>query len=77
MSGLNDFRETLRRRRPPRQRLFSPAIEGLDQRALPSAGLGNALTGLRVEVSRAHDSEHNGTVVKRPAFYEDYVGPRL
>jgi len=55
-----------------------PAVEGLDQRALLSAGLGHALAAGHVaEVRRERDSEHNGTVVKRPTFYEDYVGPRL
>jgi hypothetical protein len=77
MSGLSNIRETYRPRRPFRQRSLSPAVEGLDQRALPSAGMGHALAAHAAEVSSARDSEHNGTVVKKPKFYEDYVGPRL
>jgi hypothetical protein len=77
MSGLSNIRETYRPRRPFRQRSLSPAVEGLDQRALPSAGMGHALAAHAAEVSSARDVEHNGTVVKRPKFYEDYVGPRL
>ena len=46
------------------------------QRALLSAGLGHALAaGHFAEVGEL-DLEHNGTVVKTPRFYEDYVGPR-
>jgi hypothetical protein len=63
--------------RSPRRRSLSPMVEGLDQRALLSAGLGSALAGHVAEVRREHDSEHNGTVVKTPTFYEDYVGPQL
>ncbi len=77
MSGLSNFRETFQPRRPPRRRSLLPAVEGLDQRALLSAGLGHALAGHVAEVRREHDFEHNGTVVQRPMFYEDYVGPRL
>jgi hypothetical protein len=78
MNGLSNFRETLHHRRPPRRRSLSPAVEGLDQRALLSAGLGHALVaGHPAEVRRERDIEHNGTVVKTPTFYEDYVGPRL
>ncbi len=77
MSSLNSFRETFRPRRPPRRRSLSPAVEGLDQRALLSAGLGHAVAGQVAEVRHERDSEHNGTVVKTPMFYEDYVGPRL
>ena len=77
MSGLSNFRETFHPRRPPRRRSLSPAVEGLDQRALLSAGLGHAIAGHVAEVRHQHDSEHNGTVVKTPMFYEDYVGPRL
>ena len=77
MSGLSNFRETFQPRRPPRRRSLLPAVEGLDQRALLSAGLGHALAGHVAEVRRERDSEHNGTVVKTPRFYEDYVGPRL
>jgi hypothetical protein len=51
--------------------------EGLDQRALLSAGLVQALAVHFSEVRRVNDFEHNGTVVKTPHFYEDYVGPRL
>ena len=77
MSGLSNFRETFQPRRPPRRRSLLTAVEGLDQRALLSAGLGHALAGHPAEVRRERDSEHNGTVVKTPTFYEDYVGPRL
>ena len=77
MSGLSNFRETFHHRRPPRRRSLSPAVEGLDQRALLSAGLGYALTGHVAEVRHERDIEHNGTVVKTPTFYEDYVGSRL
>ena len=78
MSGLSNFRETFQPSRRPRRRSLFPAVEGLDQRALLSAGLGHALAAGHVaEVRRERDSEHNGTVVQRPRFYEDYVGPRL
>src|SRR5258708_7697680 len=77
MNGLSNFRETRHPHPPPRRRAFSPAVEGLDQRALPSGGLGHALAGQVAEVRHERDSEHNGTVVKTPMFYEDYVGPRL
>ena len=77
MSGLNNFRETFNPRRPARRRSLAPVVEGLDQRALLSAGLGHPLAGHVAEVRHEHDSEHNGTVVKKPMFYEDYVGPRL
>jgi hypothetical protein len=77
MNGLSNFRETRHPRRPPRQRAVSPAVEGLDQRALLSAGLGHALAGHVAEVRHERDSEHNGTVMKTPMFYEDYIGPRL
>jgi hypothetical protein len=33
--------------------------------------------GHAAEVRHERDSEHNGTVVKTPTFYEDYVGPRI
>ena len=59
---------------------LSPAVEGLDQRALLSAGLGmgHALAAGHVAgVSREVATQHNGTIVKTPTFYEDYVGPRL
>ena len=78
MSGLSNFRETFQPRRPRRRRSLLPAVEGLDQRALLSAGLGHALAAGHVaEVRQERDLEHNGTVVQRPMFYEDYVGPRL
>jgi len=77
MSGLSNFRKTFQPRRPRRRRSLLPAVEGLDQRALLSASLGHALAGHVAEVGREHDFEHNGTVVQRPMFYEDYVGPRL
>ena len=78
MSGLSNFHETIHPRRLPRRRSLSLAVEGLDQRALLSAGLGHALVaGHPAEVRRERDIEHNGTVVKTPTFYEDYVGPRL
>ncbi len=77
MNGLSNFRETGRLDPPPGRRAFSPAIDCLDQRALLSAGLGYALGGQVAEVRHERDSEHNGTVVKTPTFYEDYVGPRL
>ena len=74
---LRSFRETLRPVRPARRRSPSPAVEGLDRRVLPSAGLGHALAGHAAEVRGQQDSEHDGTVVKKPQFYEDYVGPKL
>ena len=77
MSGLSNFRETFQLRRPPRRRSLSPRVEGLDQRALLSTGLSNAMAGHVAEVRRERDIEHNGTVTKTPTFYEDYVGPRL
>jgi hypothetical protein len=77
MSGLSNLRDTFHPRRPPRRRSLSPAVEGLDQRALLSAGMGHALAGHVAEVRHERDSEHNGTVTKTPRFYEDYVGPRL
>ncbi len=74
---LRNFRKTLRPSRPARRRSLSMSVEGLDRRSLLSAGLGHALAGHVAEVRSQHDSEHNGTVVKKPRFYEDYVGPRL
>jgi hypothetical protein len=74
MSALRNLRATFQPRRP---RLLSPAIETLNQRTLPSAGMGQALAGHVAEVRHERDSEQNGTVVKSPNFYEDYVGPRL
>jgi hypothetical protein len=77
MSRLSPFRETFRLGRPVRRRSLAPAVEGLDRRALLSAGLGYVMAGRSAEVGREHESEHNGTVVKTPRFYEDYVGPQL
>jgi hypothetical protein len=77
MSGSSPFREIVRPHHPARRRSLSPTVEGLDQRALLSAGLGHAMAGHVAEFGRPHDSEHNGTVVKTPRFYEDYVGPQL
>jgi hypothetical protein len=77
MRGLSNFRETSQPSRPTRRRSLSPAVEGLDQRALLSAVLSHALAAQAAEVTSVRDIEHNGTVVKRPKFYEDYVGPRL
>jgi hypothetical protein len=77
MSDLTKSRGTTRADRPARRRSLSPTVEGLDQRALLSAGLGHAMAGHVAEFRRPHDSEHNGTVVKAPRFYEDYVGPQL
>jgi hypothetical protein len=53
------------------------AVEGLDQRALLSAGFGHAMASRAAQVMSNHEVEHNGTVVKKPKFYEDYVGPQL
>jgi hypothetical protein len=39
--------------------------------------VGHAVAGHAAEVRRELDIEHNGTVVKTPTLYEDYVGPRL
>jgi hypothetical protein len=75
--GLRSLHETIRRSRPARRRSLSMAVEGLDRRALLSGGFGHALAGHVVEVRRQRESEHNGTVVKTPSFYEDYVGPQL
>jgi hypothetical protein len=78
MSGLNYFRDTFQTSRPSRRRSLLPAVEGLDQRALLSAGLGYTLAaGQFAEVRRERQIEFHGTVVKTPRFYEDYVGPRL
>jgi hypothetical protein len=77
MSALNKFRINFQHRGRRCPRSLSPSVEGLDQRALLSAGLGHALAGHVAEVMHARDSEHNGTVIKRQMFYEDYVGPRL
>jgi hypothetical protein len=75
--GFRSLYETIRPRRPARRRSLSMAVEGLDQRTLLSAGFSHALAGHFAEVGRQHQSERNGTVVKTPRFYEDYVGPQL
>jgi hypothetical protein len=77
MSGLSKIRETSNPRRPARQHSVSRAVEGLDQRTLLSVGLGHPMAAQAAEVRSARDFEHNGTVVKSPHFYEDYVGPPL
>jgi hypothetical protein len=77
MSSLINFHENFQSRRPRCRRSLSPAVEGLDQRALLSAGLVPVVASHSVEVSRQIVSEHNGTVTETPRFYEDYVGPRL
>ena len=50
MIGLSNFRETFQPTRPPRRRSLLPAVEGLDQRALLSAGLGQRAAGHVAEV---------------------------
>ena len=40
---FSNLRETLNPRRPARRRSFSPAVEGLCQRTLPAAGIGQAI----------------------------------
>jgi hypothetical protein len=74
---LCSFRETHRPGRPARRRSPSLAVESLDGRLLLSAGPGYGVAGHGAEVRHQHDSEHNGTVVETPSFYEDYVGPQL
>lgn len=76
---LRNFRETLRPGRPAHRRSPSLAVESLERHVLLSAGLGlgQAIAGHAAEVSRHRDFEHDGTVVKKPQFYEDYVGPQL
>jgi hypothetical protein len=74
---FRNLRETLRPSRPALRRSLSPAIEGLDQRALLSAGFSHALAAHAAQVAHHHEVVHNGTVVKKPAFYEDYVGPQI
>jgi hypothetical protein len=76
ISFLN-FHETLRPRRPARRRSLSVGVEGLDQRALLSAGLSNTLANVSAEVFRQRDIEKGGVVIQKPVFYEDYVGPKL
>jgi hypothetical protein len=74
---LRSFRQTLHLTRPARGRSPALGVEGLDGRCLPSAGPVHALAGHVAMVRSPLDFEHNGTVVERPRFYEDYVGPRL
>jgi hypothetical protein len=74
---LSRFREALRPTRPARRRPLPTAVEGLEHRCFLTAGFGQAMAGRAAEVGHAHDTEHNGTVVKTPAFYEDYTGPQL
>jgi hypothetical protein len=74
---LPNFGNARHSSRPNRRRSPALAFEGLDQRCLLSTGLGHAAVGHAAGVRHALDSEHNGTVVKTPKFYEDYVGPRL
>ncbi len=74
---FRNFSEALRSRRPARRRSLSVAVEGLDQRALLSAGLSNTMATASAEVFRQHDIEKGGVVIQKPAFYEDYVGPKL
>jgi hypothetical protein len=77
IASLRSFREALRHRRRTRRRLPSMSAEALDRRLLLSAVVGHARAGHAAEVRSPQDSEHDGTVVKKPRFYEDYVGPRL
>jgi hypothetical protein len=70
-------REASQNKRRRRRASLAPVVEGLDVRALPSAGLNFAMAAHAAEVRHVRDSEHDGTVVKTPRFYEDYVGPRL
>src|SRR5262249_23972968 len=70
-------RKTHRPVGPTPRRSHPLAVEGLDHRLLLSAGPGHAMAGHVAEVRIPQDSEHNGTVVKKPRFYEDYVGPKL
>ena len=74
---LRNFREALHPGRPNRLRSPALAFESLDQRCLLSAGPVHAMSAHGAAISRVLDVEHNGTVVKTPKFYEDYVGPRL
>jgi hypothetical protein len=74
---LRNFHETRRPGRPARRRRPAMTFEGLDRRALLSAGLGQALAVRVAEVRPEHEVEHNGTVEKTPRFYEDYTGPQL
>jgi hypothetical protein len=74
---FRNLRETLRPSRPARRRSLALAVEGLDQRALLSAGFGHAMAARAAQVAHHHEVVNNGTVVKKPAFYEHYVGPQL
>jgi hypothetical protein len=77
IASFPSLREALRPGRPARRRSLAPSVEGLDQRALLSAGFSHALAAHARQVARPHDVERNGTVVQTPMFYEDYVGPQL
>jgi hypothetical protein len=74
---LRSFREPSHSVRPTRGSWRSTSIEGLEERCFLSAGLGPSMAGHAAQVQQAHDIEHGGTVVQRPAFYEDYTGPRF
>jgi hypothetical protein len=74
---LRRLRETRRHGCRAHRRRPSPAVESLNHRLLLSAGLGHAAASLIAEVGSHHHFEHDGTVVERPQFYEDYVGPKL
>jgi hypothetical protein len=74
---FHSLREALRPSRPACRRSLSPSVEGLDQRALLSAGFSHALADRAAHVTRHHDVERSGTVVQKPMFYEDYVGPQI
>ena len=71
------FRQILRSAGPTRRRPRALAVEGLDHRVLLNVGPRGSIAGHAAEVRIPRDSEHNGTVVKKPLFYEDYVGPKL
>ena len=80
MSALfRNLRETLRPHRPARRHSFSLAVEGLDQRALLSAGLGHALAAhAKASLHPPGEVEKNGTVTeKKPFFYPNFDGPQI
>jgi hypothetical protein len=74
---LRGFRAGIRPRRAASRRGHSAAVDGLEGRCTPSASGAHRIVGRAAESRRVHDLEFNGTVVKRPSFYEDYSGPRL
>ena len=74
---IRGSRRRLRPVRSARRRSPLPSVEGLDQRLLLSGDPVHAMAGHVAEVRSPHDFEHDGTVVKKPRFYEDYVGPKL